>query len=95
MATYKIPRDSVRINVYLKKDIAERLNAFCEETGINKSAGINMIIKSHLDGQEALRSMGNLTDLMKVFAKQTGIDMQPTPPKAGDETAERSKSLLS
>ena len=72
---YKVPDGTTRFNVYLKDELYHKMEEACEDAMLSKTAFVNMVLKQYFDGQEAMRSMGNLSDLMKVFAKQTGIEL--------------------
>ena len=72
---YKVPEGTTRFNVYLRNELFEKMVKACSENMMSKTSFLNMVLKQYFDGQEAMQSMGNLSELMKVFASQTGIDL--------------------
>lgn len=70
-----VKKEYTRINAYVNPDVKKRLDDYAKENYVSSSAALNMILKQWFDSQEAVKSLGNLTALMQVFAKQTGIDL--------------------
>lgn len=71
-----VKKTYTRINAYVNPEIKQRLDEYASDNYVSSSAALNMILKQFFDGQEAMHSMGNLAELLRVFAKQTGIDLQ-------------------
>lgn len=59
-----------RISLYLDEDLFSKLEAYCKKFRLSKNSALNMICSSFFDGQEAMKSMGNLADWMSNFSEK-------------------------
>lgn len=55
-----------RINSTIPIDLVERMDAYCEKSGLNRSRLITVSVKQYLDAQALLP---NVTDALKTFSK--------------------------
>lgn len=72
---YKVPDGTTRFSVYVRDDLYEKMRTYCSDNFMSQTGFVNMVLKQFFDGQEAMHSMGNLAELMKVASKQTGLDL--------------------
>lgn len=49
--------EKARINAYIAKPLKDRLIDFCDDMGINMSAGIAVILKAYFDQQDVVKMM--------------------------------------
>ena len=64
-----------RMNIYLSEGVKDKLKEYASENGLTLSTAVNMILKNFFESQEALKNMNNLTELVKLLADKTGIDV--------------------
>lgn len=78
--------DVRRVNVNISAKTKQRLDDYAVEHYMSQAAAVNQILEQFFDGQEVVSSLGNLTALMQVFAKQTGIDLGELGERDGAES---------
>lgn len=71
-----------RLNLYLSEDVKENLKKYAEDNGLTLSSSVNFILKQYFNSQDAIKSIGNLSELMRIFAKQTGINLTAEQPSS-------------
>lgn len=60
-------RDLTRVTVSLPTGLVERLDAYAESMGINRTAASSVLLTLALDSQKA---MADLSDLLKLYQQQ-------------------------
>ncbi len=60
--------EKVRYNLYLSQDVADELNAFASENGLNRSAAFTLIIREYMSYK---RFMDSFPDLVKALENQS------------------------
>lgn len=45
----RVKKDGVNINYYIRKDIKNKLDAYCEDVGQTATTAIERILEKHLD----------------------------------------------
>lgn len=73
------PDGTVRFNGYIKADLNERMETYCKDNFLSKNGFVNMVLKQYFDGLDALKSMGNITDLMRLVSEKAGVDLSQLP----------------
>lgn len=68
---FKVPEGTTRFNAYIKTELVEKMKQYCEENYMSLTGFINMVLKQYFDGQEALKNMGDVTELLKTVSKLT------------------------
>lgn len=53
-----------RINMNLTEDLLEKIDAYADVMGINRSAAISVLVSTQLQQQEALGTMKSLVDIV-------------------------------
>ena len=56
-----IPENKTRITITVGRGVLEKLDGYCEETGLTRSAAIGSIVAEHLSGRD--RVMGMLGEM--------------------------------
>lgn len=64
-------KDGRYVNYYLEKEVVDKLDKYCEETGLTKTVAIERILGKHLD--EYFSHPGK-TEFKSVNRDDTGID---------------------
>lgn len=70
-----IKKEVCRLNVNVNPEIKKKLDDYANSHYMTQAAATNMILTQFFDGQEALQNMGNLSELMKIIAQKSGIDL--------------------
>lgn len=66
---FKVPEGSTRYTAYIRSELYEKIKVYCEENYMSQTGFMNMIIKQFFDGQEALKNMGSVTELLKTVSE--------------------------
>lgn len=54
-------KNAVPFNIKMDKDVADKLNAYCEALGASKTAVVEKAVNEYLEGKEKLLGQGKKT----------------------------------
>lgn len=66
---FKVPEGTTRFNAYIKTELVEKMKIYCDENYMSQTGFINMVLKQYFEGQEALKNMGSVTELLKTVSE--------------------------
>lgn len=62
---FKVPEGTTRLCAYIKTDLFEKMQAYCAENFMSQTGFVNLVFKQYFEGQEALKNMGNMQELLQ------------------------------